>query len=99
MSWALWAKDFFPFSGVDKNLKDISKVKYDVGFEADQGQVSWLCLLPNSMLMITILRLLYKRQISAQLCKQRMPSTGLILYQGNNEVDCLHAPWSLPWCP
>ena len=24
--------------------------------------------------------------------------TGLILH-GGNEGDCLHVPWSLPWCP
>ena len=25
-------------------------------------------------------------------------NTGLILY-GGNQGNCLHAPWSLPWCP
>ena len=24
--------------------------------------------------------------------------TGLMLH-GGNDSDCLHAPWSMPWCP
>ena len=26
-------------------------------------------------------------------------TAGLIVLNGGNEGDCLHAPWSLPWCP
>ena len=27
-----------------------------------------------------------------------MMTSGLVLH-GGNEGDCLHVPWSLPWCP
>ena len=37
------------------------------------------------------------RSPEAMSCHQSYKHPGLILH-GGNEGDCLHAPWSLPWC-
>ena len=67
---------------------------------------SALCLTPHWKAPIRLIAYVSDRPITPELRlrtatneqNHRVRSAGVMLHRGNDD-DCLHAPWSLPWCP